>query len=162
MPTTMPPEPATFRNPQEVVTYLQAVIDSESELTPSGLRPKIEHLADSPSIDGADFLLTATGEGFGGGAGVYFHLTPEELDRPGKARLTFRSARLLLSSKLRKNLTRQIAERERGSEPTRECHQCLKRTPSETNNSRHTRTIWNRSGSPMRISANSTRSMSPR
>lgn len=113
MPTTMPPEPPTFRNPQEVVAYLQAVIDSESELTPPGLRPKIEHLADSPSIDGADFLLTATGEGFSGGAEVYFHLTPEELVRPLSARVTFRSARLLLSSKIRRNLSRQIAERER-------------------------------------------------
>ena len=114
MPTTMPPEPARFHNPQEVVAYLQAVIDSESELTPPGLRPKIEHLSNSASKDGADFLLSATGVGFSaGGAEVYFHLTPEELDRPLSARVTFRFARLELSSKMRKNLARQIAERER-------------------------------------------------
>ena len=115
MPIAAPlPEPTAFRTPQEVVEYMQAVIDRDSESSPPGFRPKVTALPTQGATVGADFLLTASGEGFSGGGGeVTVHLTPDEFDLPVKARVTFSLARLTLVRKMSEELHRRIAERER-------------------------------------------------
>ena len=88
----LPQEPKTFRTPQDVVEYMQRVLD-RGEDSLSWLRPRISTV---PQADtdwgGTNFTIRAGDDEHGGEKSVRVRLRDEHFARPGKALLEFRSA----------------------------------------------------------------------
>jgi hypothetical protein len=92
MAVTLPPEPKSFRTPQEVAEYMQRVLDRGEEGL-DWLRPRI---TPDPQADadwgGTNFVIRAGDDEHGGEQSARVRLRAEHFARPGKALVEFRSA----------------------------------------------------------------------
>jgi hypothetical protein len=112
MAATLPPEPKSFRTPQEVAEYMQRVLD-RGEDGLSWLRPRI---TPDPQRDaewgGTNFVIRAGDDEHGGEKSVGVRLREEHLARPGKALIEFHSAYGSLIGELGKTFREIVFSRE--------------------------------------------------